>query len=92
VISKKFRIGPFAKEISLPNIPVGRPIKRLKSKKEGRLIDNDSKNIYRKSCAALYKENWRLHVNSQSKRKSKKVIFAQMKPLITNLKLNNLIT
>ena len=49
-------------------------------------------NIYCKSCAALYKENWRLYVNFQLKTESKMVTLAQMKPPITNLNLNNLIT
>ena len=45
-----------------------------------------------KSCAALYKENCRLYANFQPKTESKMVIFAQMKPSITNLKLDKLIT
>ena len=54
-------------------------------------MDNDSKKYLLKSCAALYKENWWLYVNFQSKRESKMVIFAQMKPPITNLNLDKLI-
>ena len=93
MIRAKFRIGPFESEVSLLNTPVGGVIKRLRSKKEGRFnIDNDSKKYLLKSCAALYKENWRLYVNFQSKTESKMVIFAQMKPPITNLNLDKLIT
>ena len=93
MISAKLRIGPFASEVSLLNTPVGRAIKRLKLKKRGAFnIDNDSKKYLLKSCAALYKENCRLYVNFQSKTESKMVIFAQMKPPITNLNLDKLIT
>ena len=93
MISAKFRIGPFASEVSLLNTPVGRAIKRLKLKIRGTFnIDNDSKKYLLKSCAALYKENCRLYVNFQSKTESKMVIFAQMKPPITNLNLDKLIT
>ena len=93
MISAKFRIGPFALEISLLNIPVGRTIKRMKSKKEGCLIQTTiARNVYCKSCAVLYKENWRLYVNFWSKTESKMVIFAQVKPPITNLNLDKLIT
>ena len=75
------------------NVPVGRARKRLKSKKEGRLIKTTiTRNIYCKSCAELHKENWGLYANFQSKTESKMVTLAQMKPLITNLNLNNLIT
>ena len=38
MISAKFRIGPFASDVSLLNTPVGRAIKTSKSKKEGLLI------------------------------------------------------
>ena len=92
MISEKFRIGPFASEVSLLNTPVGRAIKRLKSKKRGTFnIDNDSKKYLLKSCAALYKENCRFYVNFHSKTESKMVIFAQMKPPITNPNLNKLV-
>ena len=66
--------------------------KEIKVKKREVKQTTIARNIYRKSCASLYKENWRLYVNFQSKRGSKMVIFAQMKPAITNLNLNNLIT
>ena len=93
MIRAKFRIGPFESEVSLLNTPVGRVIKRLRSKKEGRFnIDNDSKKYLLKSCAALYKENWRLYVNFQSKTEWKMLIFAQMRPPIINLNLDKLIT
>ena len=93
MIRAKFRIGPFESEVSLLNTPVGRVIKRLSSKKEGRFnIDTDSKKYLLKSCAALYKENWRLYVNFQSKTEWKMLIFAQMRPPIINLNLDKLIT
>ena len=92
MISAKLRISPFASEVSLLNTPVGRAIKRLKSKRGTFNIDNDSKKYLLKSCAALYKENCRLYVNFHSKTESKMVIFAQMKPPITNLNLDKLIT
>ena len=93
MISAKFRIGSFASEVSLLNTPVGRAIKRLKSKKRGTFnIDIDSKKYLLKSCAVVYKENCRLYVNFQSKTESKMVMFAQMKPPITNLNLDKLIS
>ena len=58
MISAKFSIGPFASEISLLNVPVGRAIRRLKSKKGRLILATIARNIYCKTCAALYKENW----------------------------------
>ena len=66
--------------------------KEIKVKKRGTFnIDNDSKKYLLKSCAALYKENCRFYVNFHSKTESKMVIFAQMKPPITNPNLNKLV-
>ena len=75
------------------NVPRRTGKKEVEVKKEGRLIKTTiTRNIYCKSCAALHKENWGLYANFQSKTESKMVTLAQMKPLITNLTLNNLIT